>query len=101
MKNKTFAFRVSESDLNRIKSKARQAGLTATDYIILSALGKKIVVIDGLPEMLSELKAIGRNLNQLTTLANMGRVSAVHLTEFTGRFANLYTALDRLARGVR
>lgn len=89
MKEKTFAFRVSGSDLDRIKSKVRQAGMTATDYLVRTALGKKIIVVEGLPEMISELKAIGRNLNQLTVLANMGRISVTHLREFIEQFTEL------------
>ncbi len=53
---------------------AERAGMTVTDYIITCALGKEIVRVDGLDEILSELKSQGRNLNQLTTLANMGHL---------------------------
>lgn len=41
--------------------------MTMTDYIVQCALGKEIVRVDGLDEILSELKAQGRNLNQLAT----------------------------------
>ena len=47
--------------------------VTVTDYLTTCALGKEIVRIEGLDDLLSELKAQGRNLNQLTTLANMGQ----------------------------
>ena len=57
-----------------IQHQAKQAGMTVTDYIITCALGKEIVRVDGLDEILAEVKAQGRNLNQLTTLANMGRI---------------------------
>ena len=58
-----------------IRERARAAGLTVTDYLCYSGLGKEIVRVEGLEQVLSELKAQGRNLNQLTTLANMGRRS--------------------------
>ena len=54
-----------------IQRLAKQAGMTVTDYIVTCALNKKIVRVDGLEEAVTELKAQGRNLNQLTTLANM------------------------------
>ena len=34
-----------------IQHRARQAGMTVTDYIITCALGKEIVRVDGLDEM--------------------------------------------------
>ena len=37
-------------------------------------LGKRIVILDGLKEVLRRQKAIGNNLNQLAVLANMGKV---------------------------
>ena len=45
------------------------------------AAENEIVVIDGLDEVIRQQKAIGRNLNQLTTLANMGKVNTVYLKE--------------------
>ena len=44
--------------------------MTMTDYLVQCALGKEIVQVDGLGEILSELKAQGRNLNQLLLLKN-------------------------------
>ena len=46
--------------------------------------------------MLKEQKAIGRNLNQLTLLANMGRVEAVNRTALTKRYAELNATLTAL-----
>ena len=47
-------------------------------------------------DILKEQKAIGRNLNQLTLLANMGRVEAVNLTALTKRYAELNATLTEL-----
>ena len=35
-----------------------------TEFVTRSALNKQITVVDGLPKILKEVKAIGRNLNQ-------------------------------------
>ena len=64
-----------------IQHQAKQAGMTVTDYIITCALGKEIVRVDGLDEIFAEVKAQGRNLNQLTTLANMGRIQILRSDE--------------------
>ena len=81
MKDKKLSIRISEADWQRFHEKADQANMTLTEYITDCCLGKQIVVIDGLDEVIRQQKAIGRNLNQLTTLANMGKVNTVYLKE--------------------
>ena len=73
-KNKLVALRFRENEYNLIKSKADKANMSFTEFVTRSALNKQITVVDGLPEILKEVKAIGRNLNQLTTLCNMGKI---------------------------
>ena len=71
--------------------------MTMTDYIIQCALGKEIIRVDGLDEVLSELKAQGRNLNQLATLANMGRVSVVQSAELLEAYSKMCSQLEKIA----
>ena len=93
MKDRKMSIRISEENLALIHQQATKAKLNFTDYVTRACLGKQIVIIDGLDEILKEQKAIGRNLNQLTLLANMGRVEAVNLTAFTKRYAELNATL--------
>ena len=74
-KTEIITARMTPVDKKAITQRAKAAGMTVTDYLTTCALGKEIVRVDGLNDLLSELKAQGRNLNQLTTLANMGRIS--------------------------
>jgi hypothetical protein len=97
MKNRTFAFRVAENDLNAIRAKAAQSKMTVTDYLVACAFHKKIVVVEDLPQAISEMKAIGRNLNQLAMLANMGRITSVRLDEARESFARIYGLLFEIA----
>ena len=53
-------------------------------------------MVDGIQELIGELKAIGRNLNQLTTLANMGKVDAVYLAETKAQLSGIYEKLSTL-----
>ena len=80
---------------------ADRAGMTVTDYIITCALGKEIIHIDGMDALVSELKAQGRNLNQLTTLANMGRLTVLRGDELIDVYTNLCDAVARVLREVR
>lgn len=92
MKNKKLSIRISETDLERIHQKSTKAKLSLTDYVTRCCLGKQIFVIDGLDEIIRQQKAVGRNLNQLTTLCNMGKVNVINLSELT----NQYTETNKL-----
>ena len=87
MKNKKLCIRISENLLEIIHMKAKKANMTLTDYVTFACLEKQIFVIDGLDKVLKELKSIGRNINQLTVLANMGRIETVNLSELTEQYA--------------
>ena len=94
MKDKKLSIRISEADWQRFHEKAEQANMTLTEYITDCCLGKQIVVIDGLDEVIRQQKAIGRNLNQLTTLANMGRISSVYLRDLSNEYAKVSSLLS-------
>ena len=101
MKNKKLSIRISEADWQRFHAKAEQADLTLTEYITDCCLGKQIVVIDGLDEVIRQQKAIGRNINQLTTLANMGKVKTVYLKELTDAYAQVGSLLSDILKARR
>lgn len=99
-KEKMFAMRISQMDYDRIQHKAGQVGMSMTGFLTASALDKNIVVVDGLDKVVAELKAIGKNLNQLTTLCNMGRITCLDLTEIKSSFGKVFDYLyDRMDRG--
>lgn len=100
-KNKKLSIRISEPDLLKIHEKAAMAKKNLTDYVTDCCLGKQIVVLDGLPEVVKQQKAIGRNLNQLVTLANMGRVQAVYLKELTEQYAQTNDLLAAILKRKR
>ena len=101
MKNKKLSIRISETDWQQFHGKAEQANMTLTEYITDCCLGKQIVIIDGLDEVIRQQKAIGRNLNQLTTLANMGKVKAVYLNELTDAYAQVGFLLSDILKARR
>lgn len=93
----TMRFR--ESEYETIKRKADKANLNFTEFVTKSALDKPIVVIDGLGDVLKEQKAIGRNLNQLTTLCNMGKIECPDLTEMINQYSAVYDRLNDISEG--
>ena len=98
MKNRKLSIRISDADWQRFHDKAEQADMSLTEYVTACCLGKQIVVIDGLEEVIRQQKAIGRNLNQLTTLANMGKVKTVYLKELTDAYAQVSSLLSDILK---
>lgn len=100
MKSERFNLRMTPKEKQTLLAKAKTAKMPVSQFLIAAALDKEINIIDGLPELTSEMKGIGRNLNQLTTLANMGRVQTVALSDFTAQLAAILSALRQLIREV-
>ena len=100
-KTAIITVRITPENKQKIEQRAASAGMTVTDYLTTCALGKKIVRVDGLESILAELKAQGRNLNQLTVLANMGRVTVVQGDGLAGSYACLCDEIYRIAQEIR
>lgn len=101
MKNARLNLRISSEDLEKIRDKAKQANKTLTDYVTTVSLGKEITVIPDLPEVVKQQKALGRNLNQLVTLANMGRVNVVYLDESIAELTAINQSLQEILQRKR
>ena len=99
-KTEIITAKMTPADKKAIRQRARAVGMTVTDYLTTCALGKEIVRIDGLDDLLSELKAQGRNLNQLTTLANMGRITVLRGEDLVQGYTRLCDSLGTLIREV-
>ncbi len=100
-KTEIITARMTAADKKTIRQRAKAAGMTVTNYLTTCALGKEIVRIDGLDNLLSELKAQGRNLNQLTTLANMGRITVLRGDDLVQEYTRLCDTLSALIQEVR
>ena len=98
-KDKQFSIRIAAQDLETIRQKAAQAHMSQSDYVTACCLGKRIVILDGLKEVLRQQKAIGNNLNQLAVLANTGKVQFTNLDSAAQEFARINTALRELQEG--
>lgn len=86
--------RFHENEYEAIKRKADKANLNFTEFVTRSALDKPITIIGGLDDVLKEQKAIERNLNQLTTLCNMGKIDCPDLTEMIAGYSAVYDRLN-------
>ena len=89
--------RLSPEELNSIEAKAETAHMALSTYIRACALRHKVIVVEGVKECNSELKAIGRNLNQLTVLAHEGRIQLVNLDGVESALEKNYIGIQQLA----
>ena len=100
-KDKQLSIRISEQDLETIRRKAAQAHMSQSDYVTACCLGKHIVILGGLKEVLRQQKAIGNNLNQLAMLANMDKVQFANLDTAAQEFAKINVTLRQMQEGGR
>lgn len=100
IKTDIITLRIPPQTKQVIRERAREAHMTVTNYMTICALGKEIVQVDGLEEVLSELKAQGRNLNQLTTLANMGKIKTLRGDDLIDSYAKLCEQVSQLTKAV-
>ncbi len=95
-----YAARMTPEVKHQLQARAHDANMTLTNYLIICGLGQEIVRIDGLDNLLSELKAQGRNLNQLTTLANMGQLTVLRGNDLISEYARPCDTVSTLVREV-
>ena len=92
---------MAAEDREAIKELAKQSGMSMSNYVTDCCLGKQIIIIDGLKEVLRELKGIGNNLNQLVMLAHMGKVTVVGLEDVRQLLADILIAVRQIAERKR
>ena len=69
---KQLSFRVSEEEYQQLQEKISESGKNQQEYILSCVLEKQIVNMDGIKELIPELKRIGNNLNQIAKRCNEG-----------------------------
>ena len=100
-RNRTITIRCTDDEYDRIHSKAERYMLSLSDFVLRSALDKKIVVAEGLDEVAKQQKAIGRNLNQIAMLAHEGRLHSVRLDELIEQHKVVTQAVCDISKEVR
>ena len=100
-RNRTITIRCTDDEYERIHSKAERHKLSLSDFVLRSAMDKKIVVADGLDEVAKQQKAIGRNLNQIAMMAHEGRLHSVRLDEIIEQHKSVTQAVCDIAKEVR
>ncbi len=100
-KTEIITMRMAPRTKEVLQKKAREADMTLTTYLCICGLGQQIIRVDGLDEVLHELKAQGRNLNQLTTLANMGKLKVLRGDDLVDGYTKLAAQVGVLTKEVK
>ena len=72
-----------------------------SDFVLRTALGKKIIIAEGLQDVVRQQRAIGNNLNQLTRLANQGEINVIDLRKLVDEYKAVTEMISEVLREVR
>ena len=98
-RNLTLTIRVTPNEKDAILRKAAQADMTLTDYLVTSAISTEIHVAEDTRPLITELKRIGNNLNQISTKINAGAFTSYNFREVVEMQKAIYEELYRINRG--
>ena len=97
-KDKKINIRLTEKEKSIIEIKAKKFNMTITKFIISSCLKDKIVIVNGLDKVDTELRRIGNNINQLTRRANEKIITVIDLKELRMEVNNIWQLLKQLVQ---
>ena len=98
-RNQTLSIRLTPAEKDAIVQQAAKARMSLTDYILTSALVTEIHVAEDTRPLITELKRIGNNLNQISTKINVGAFQSYNFQEVIEQKKLIYEELYRIGRG--
>ena len=98
-RNHTLTIRMTVAEKDAIVRNAAKARMSLTDYIVASSLLTEIHVAEDTRPLLTELKRIGNNLNQISMKINAGAFQSYNFQEVVDMQRNIYQELCRISRG--
>ena len=103
MKNRRLEIRLTEDELYKIDSKAQKLRMSRSKFLLQSALHQKIITLDNtaMKQLISELRKIGININQIAILCNMGKLECVHIEDTKSEIKKVWEELNKLRKDVK
>ena len=98
-RNKTLTIRLTEKEYDAITKKAHRSGMSITNFLVTAAQQTQIYVAEDTKPLVTELKRIGNNLNQITAKINAGVFHSYNFQEVIGLQRAIYAEVRRIGRG--
>ena len=98
-RNKTLTIRLTEQEYETIMKKVLRSGMSMTDFLVTAAQQTQIYVAEDTKPLVTELKRIGNNLNQITAKINAGIFRSYNFQEIIELQRNIYAEVLRIGRG--
>lgn len=95
----TLTIRLTAAEKDAIVRNAAKARMSLTDYIVASSLLKEIHVAEDTRPLITELKRIGNNLNQISMKINAGAFQSYNFQEVIDLQRSIYEELYHISRG--
>ena len=98
-RNQTLTVRLTAAEKDAITRNAAKARMSLTDYMVASSLLTEIHVAEDTRPLLTELKRIGNNLNQISMKINSGVFTSYNFQEVIQMQKAIYEELYMINRG--
>ena len=98
-RDKTLTIRLTEKEYETIMKKVIRSGMSVTDFLVTATQQTQIHVAEDTKPLVTELKRIGNNLNQITAKINAGIFRSYNFQEIIELQRNIYAEVLRIGRG--
>ncbi len=96
-RNKTLTIRLTDNEKKKIIAKSHKAKMSTTDFIISCTDNAVIKTPEDLRPVVSQLKRIGNNINQIAVKVNSGVVYSVNFDEVIEMQNKIYEKVFEIA----
>ena len=95
-RNQTLTIRLTAAEKDAIVRNAAKAHMSLTDFLVASALTTEIYVAEDTRPLITEMKRIGNNLNQISMKINAGAFQSYNFHEVIEMQRSIYEELVRI-----
>lgn len=96
-KTAQILLRLTPTEKEKIMEQAKAARMSVADYLVALSENKKIMVTEGIPQLLVEITRIGTNINQIAHIGNSQKyVSKEQLIQVTQYLNDVKSIMNKI-----